>query len=688
MNMGWGQAAAGRLTALPSWTVHAGFALLLAATAVFGRTITLESSNLALVWPAAAIHFLWAVWGLRSRRDLVIALIAAVPVLAAVTLVTGLGSALVAGVVLGSTVQTVIAAFLLRRLVPHVGVRNVGDYLRLGGIALVACSVGGLLVVGADALGGGLSPASVFVPWLIRHAVSLTAIGSLGLVLATAISVRASGTAAPKSRVRPLEHVLIAFVSIALYTTTFGADTALPISYIAIPVHMWAGLRLLSGWAMLHGLASGGILLFFTVAGRGPFQELDGGTAAYVAQSFMFIAFSLSAVLALSMDERQRLITGLYRANEEAEASAALRDLVISRMHDGVLVSGPDGRPVFQNEMSARWLGPWTAQPAEVWRRGYDVTTVNGEPLTDADEPLTLALQGVVTERLDLDLTHSDGHVVYLSVDAIPLPDEQGAVVVTRNVTDDRMYQRDLGRFASVVAHDLMTPLTVFDGWLEMLEDPDLPVAEQQASVARLQQASLRMRNLIRNLLVYSLAKEERLAPSHLDVTDIVEGIIDLRTALRGRDVPLVRFHVRTAHPVYADERMFLQLVENLVGNALKYGRTDGTAEITVATSLDAATGRTLISVRDNGIGIPEADLERVFDDFHRAENGLGRASGTGLGLAICRRIAVSHGGSISVANVPGGGAEFTISLPAGPDHLPAGVAQTDADDVSMVPAH
>ncbi|WP_298254360.1 ATP-binding protein [uncultured Arthrobacter sp.] len=673
---------------MPSSAVHTGFALLLAATAAFGRTITLESSNLALVWPAAAIHFLWAVWGLRSRRDTVIALVAAAPVLAAVTLMTGLGPALVAGVILGSAVQTLIAAHLFRRLVPGLGIRTVGDYLRLGGIALAACSVGALIIVGASALGGVASPASVFVPWIIRHAVSLTAIGSLGLVLAASISARATGATAPELRVGPLERSLIAVVSVALYMTTFGADTALPIAYIAIPVHMWAGLRLRSGWAMLHGLASGGILLFFTVAGRGPFQELDGGTAAYVAQSFMFIAFSLSAVLALSMDERQRLIAGLYRAHEEAEASAALRDLVISRMHDGVLVAGADRRPIFQNEMSARWLGSCITRPAELWRRDYDVTTVNGEPLTDADDPLTLALQGVVTERLDLDLTHPDGHVVYLSVDAIPLPDEHGAVVVTRDVTDERMYQRDLGRFASVVAHDLMTPLTVFDGWLEMLEDPELPVAQQQASVARLQQASLRMRNLIRNLLVYSLAKEERLAPMHLDVTETVEGIIDLRTALRGKDVPLVRFHVQTAHPVYADERMFLQLVENLVGNALKYGRTDGTAEITIATSMDDASGRTLISIRDNGIGIPEADLERVFDDFHRAENGLGHAAGTGLGLAICRRIAESHGGSISVANVPGGGAEFTVSLPAGPDQLPAGVAQADADEDSMAPAY
>jgi signal transduction histidine kinase len=275
---------------------------------------------------------------------------------------------------------------------------------------------------------------------------------------------------------------------------------------------------------------------------------------------------------------------------------------------------------------------------------------------------------------MDLDLVHRTGEVMHLSVDAVPLPGERGAVVVLRNVTDERVYQRDLGRFASVVAHDLLTPLTVFDGWLELLEDPDLPLAERQASIERLQQASLRMRTLIRNLLAYSLAKEERLTASRIDVGQVVEGIIDLRTALPGTQLPEVRFVVDAHDPVYADQRLFLQLMENLVGNAMKYGRTDGTGEVTVATTVDASTGRTLIHVRDNGIGVPEGDLERVFEEFHRSENGIGQATGTGLGLAICRRIAEAHGGSISVRNLEEGGAEFTVGLPGAPDQLPAGI--------------
>lgn len=682
------QGVSGRLAALSPAYLHVLFALMLAAAALTGRHTMLDAPGLALVWPAAGVSFLWGLWGSRTRRDLAVALIASAPILAVVNMATGLSPTLALSVAFGSLAQTAVAVRLFRGLVPGLDVRSVGDYLRLGGVALVSCSLGALFIVAGVALEGGTDPFSAFIPWLVRHAVSLTALGALGIVVASSITARARGEVAPPlTTARRAEYALLTVVSVVLYVATFGAGPALPIAYTTIPAHMWAGLRLRAGWAMLHGLISGAFLVLFTLAGRGPFQDLGPGVAAYVAQSFMFIAFSLSAVLALSMDERRRLIARLYRANEEAKAAADLRDLVIGRMNDGVLVAGPDRRLIFQNAMSERWLGPGTARPGEVWKRDYEVTTPEGQPLAESDNPLTLALEGTVTERMDVNLTHRSGEVMHLSVDAMPLPGERGAVVVTRNVTDERVHQRDLGRFASVVAHDLLTPLTVFDGWLELLEDPDLPAADRQASIGRLQHASLRMRTLIRNLLAYSLAKEERLTATRIDVSRVMDGIVDLRTALPGTQLPAMRFEVRAPHPVYADERLFLQLLENLVGNAVKYGRTDGTGEVVVETTVDPATGRTLVHVRDNGIGIPEGDLQRVFEEFHRSENGLGQATGTGLGLAICRRIAESHGGTISVRNVEQGGAEFTVSLPGAPDQLPPGIPLVAADDAPRIPA-
>ncbi|OUM43146.1 hypothetical protein FJV46_08395 [Arthrobacter agilis] len=688
MGNGRMQTVVGRLAVLPPVIVHLLFAVVLAVAAVVGRNTNLESSSLALIWPAAGVAFLWGLWGSRTRADVTIALVSMFPVLALVNIVTGLSAALGLAVAIGSVVQTLVAVLLFRRLVPDLTVRTVGEYLRLGAVAIVACSIGALFIVAGSAVDGAADPVAAFLPWLVRHAVSLTALGSLGIVVASGIRVRAAeGPRPPLVSARRIEYGALALVSAAAYVAAFGATSALPVAYTTIPAHMWAGLRLRAGWAMLHGLVSGVFLVFFTLQRRGPFQDLDPSIAAYVAQSFMFIAFSVSAVLALSMDERRRLIERLYGATEEAKAAADLRDLVIGRMNDGVLVAGADRRLIFQNETSERWLGSGTAQPGEVWRRDYEVTTPDGKGLSEADNPLNMALRGVPTERMDVDLTHRSGEVIHLSVDALPLPGDRGAVVVLRNVTDERLHQRDLTRFASVVAHDLLTPLTVFDGWLELLEDPDLPEAERLASIERLQQASLRMRTLIRNLLAYSLAKEERLTATRIDVGRMVEGIIDLRTALPGTQLPEVAFDVDAPHAVYADERLFLQLMENLVGNAMKYGKTDGSGEVRVATTVDAATSRILVQVSDNGIGVPDSDLEKVFEEFHRSENGLSQATGTGLGLAICRRIAESHGGTISVRNTDQGGAEFTVSLPGTPDQLPEGIPLVVSEETHAAPA-
>jgi signal transduction histidine kinase len=664
-----------RVAALPAPAVHALFALLLALAALVGRNTNLESTGLALVWPAAGVGFLWALWARHRSHGIGIALGGIPPIIASVNMITGLDPLIALAVAVGSVVQTVIAVVLFRRLVPTVTVRAVNEYFHLGLVALVACSVGAVVIVLGASLAGDARPLGFFVPWLVRHGVSLLAIGALGIVAGRSISARRENETRPAlTTARRTEVVLLGVVSVVVYVLTFGSASVLPLAYATIPVHMWAGLRLRAGLAMLHGLSCGALLVVFTLQGRGPFQNLSPDIGAYVAQSFMLVAFSVSAVLALSMDERRRLIARLYRATEEAAAAANLRDLVIGKMNDGVLVMGADRQLVFQNAASERWLGPPTADQGEEWRRDHDMTKEDGTPLGDEENPLLLAHQGVSTERMGVNLVHRSGEVIHLSVDAVPLPDGRGVLVVMRDVTSEQLHQRDLSRFASVVAHDLLTPLTVFDGWLEMLEDPDQSADERQASIERLKQASRRMRFLIRNLLAYSLAKEEKLTARRIDVEGLARGIVDVRTTLPGAQLPDVRFVVEAPHPVYADERLFLQLLENLIGNALKYGRQDGTAEVRIATAVDGADGRTLLSVEDNGIGVPEGDRERVFDEFHRSENGLRQASGTGLGLAICKRIVESHGGTITVTERAGGGAAFVAALPGTPDQLPEGI--------------
>lgn len=126
----------------------------------------------------------------------------------------------------------------------------------------------------------------------------------------------------------------------------------------------------------------------------------------------------------------------------------------------------------------------------------------------------------------------------------------------------------------------------------------------------------------------------------------------------------MVGFQVDVRADVSADPRLFRQVMENLVGNAVKYGPKDGSASVWITSEPHEVPGWTCIRVTDNGIGVPESDREKIFTEFHRSENGTAHAQGTGLGLAICRRIIEGHGGTISVRTPANGGSEFVLTLP------------------------
>jgi signal transduction histidine kinase len=122
------------------------------------------------------------------------------------------------------------------------------------------------------------------------------------------------------------------------------------------------------------------------------------------------------------------------------------------------------------------------------------------------------------------------------------------------------------------------------------------------------------------------------------------------------------RFSVGALDPVYADAVGLRQLLDNLVGNAIKYTAPGVIPRVTVSSTRRG--GMVEISVADNGIGIPAGQHEAIFNNFHRAHRNAGY-SGNGLGLAICQRIVARHGGVITAQDNPGGGSRFTFTLPA-----------------------
>ena len=239
--------------------------------------------------------------------------------------------------------------------------------------------------------------------------------------------------------------------------------------------------------------------------------------------------------------------------------------------------------------------------------------------------------------------------------------DEVGVLADSFNHMMDRLeegfrLQRD---FVSDASHELRSPLTVLRGRIEQLADHSEDRESVEAEADELMREVRRMERLTDDML--TLAKAERgglLQPRRVPIDDFVQ---DLR-----RDLPLLgtrHYHVdSTLHgELEADPDRLAQVVRNLVTNAVRHTQPDGHIDI----SIGAENGSAIFAVRDDGTGIEPDQLGRIFDRFHRTDEGRSRAEGgSGLGLAIARAIVEAHGGTISASSTPGEGATIRFRIP------------------------
>ncbi len=235
--------------------------------------------------------------------------------------------------------------------------------------------------------------------------------------------------------------------------------------------------------------------------------------------------------------------------------------------------------------------------------------------------------------------------------------------------------------FFSNVSHEFRTPLTLMLGPLEdSLLDGEEPLGPRQ--VARLELVhsnALRLLKLVNALLDFSRLEAGRMRArfAPLDVAKLTGELAAMfQSAVEKAGMKLVIDSPPLSAPVWADRDMWEKIVPNLVSNAFKFTLT---GEISVRTREEAKA--VVVEVSDTGVGIPEKELGRVFERFHRVEGVTGRTyEGTGIGLSLVRELVALHGGTITVHSEVGKGSTFRVELPKGSAHLPA-------DSVSQVPA-
>ena len=394
-----------------------------------------------------------------------------------------------------------------------------------------------------------------------------------------------------------------------------------------------------------------------------------------------------NVILALFERRRQARINAELAI--EAEARQEFTDAVLETIDVAVVAADPSGHLSLFNRASRDWHG-MDADPGmapDDFAERYRLFRADGvTPLPQGEIPLTRALLGGAVKNAEM-IIKPDGRRPIRVVasgramsasDGTPL----GAVVALTDVTADRDQRRALERaqaehaatiaelrrsntelehFAGVVSHDLAAPLGVVGGYLELLGDLYGEVLGERAGtwITSATRAVGRMQGLIEALLTYAQAGN---APCRLEPADLGDAVdqaaMDLRSAIRDGAATLV---VSPGLPVVpCDPTLIRQLMQNLIGNAVKYRDPDRPCRIEVTARHEP--GAWIVSVADNGRGIPPEHRRRVFEMFARVDGRVG--TGQGVGLSTCQRIVERHGGRIWADARDGGGAVVSFTLP------------------------
>lgn len=430
-------------------------------------------------------------------------------------------------------------------------------------------------------------------------------------------------------------------------------------------------------------LLFGGIVAYFVRAAVGPIRRIAAATAQVSAGELGVEVPEAGAgevgQLTTAFNEMSRSLAGqqqeLAERNVELERLANVLRAVLDSTVDGILLSDAEGnvqlanRPVITltRAFGMSFEGPVVDRLLSVQQRMADPDKYRAamERLrTNPSEPTFDEFEDVLTGRAFQGFT-------------APVRDDRGGFLgriwTLREVTKDREFDRLKDDFVATVSHELRTPLTSMMGFLEMIREGEAGelTDDQKRFLAIVYRSSERLQRLVGDLLFVARldASGLQLQFGPVDVGEVAREVVESTAALaRARSLELIA-EIAPMPLVSADRERLMQLVSNLVSNAIKFTPDEG--RVIVRTFVDGS--HAVIEVEDTGVGIPLAEQVRLFQRFFRSTTATAQAiPGTGLGLVISRAIAEAHGGSISVRSDAGAGSCFHVELPLEPEELAA----------------
>ncbi|MEE6673847.1 cell wall metabolism sensor histidine kinase WalK [Pediococcus acidilactici] len=353
-------------------------------------------------------------------------------------------------------------------------------------------------------------------------------------------------------------------------------------------------------------------------------------------------------------------------SQELTESERRRLDSVLGYMTDGVLATDRRGRITIVNEMATDFLNLENDQI--VGKSILDILDLRGSvtlrDLLENQDPEVLDLS---TDEQDL-ILHASFALIQRESGFI-----SGLVCVLHDVTEQQKIDQDRKRFVSNVSHELRTPLTSMKSYIEALVDgawKDPSVAPNFLKVT--QEETDRMMRMINDLLNLSRMDlgTARLDKEYVNLNELFNHILDrfdmiLKNGEKSsKNYTIKRDFTRRDIWVEVDTDKIQQVLDNIMNNAIKYSPDGGV----ITCRLIETHNHVIMSVTDQGLGIPKEALSHVFDRFYRVDKARSRAQGgTGLGLAISKEVVQMHGGRIWVESREGEGSTFYISLPYEP---------------------
>lgn len=342
----------------------------------------------------------------------------------------------------------------------------------------------------------------------------------------------------------------------------------------------------------------------------------------------------------------------------ELETEKNRMEIILHHMTDGVAAFDTAGKIMVLNRVGRKLLG-LRGKPENYPEFNEIFSMV--EPKVTLSEMLYMRERGAVERTYEMNHLHVHAWLTTFRGERAGIG---GILAVLQDVTKQEALENSRREFVSNVSHELKTPLTTIESYVETILDSEPDPDTQKRFLGVVLQEAERMSRLVKDLLALSNldSHKNKLHKEPLSLKELITEVVEQLSLSAQKSGHKLVYTATTKMPeILGDRDRLGQVLKNVVSNALKYTPEGGS----VMVYSGALNREVYIKVIDTGIGIPQEDLPRIFERFYRVDKARSRdMGGTGLGLAIAKEIMEAHGGSINIRSEVGVGTEVMLKLP------------------------